>query len=224
MINSANATVTVESVAAPSGVRSITDPRVDRLVAAVASLPFAYMLYYRLAVEGFDLPRLALAINYALLIATMAVRRPPVRVTPKPLYWATAFVATYWSFMTLGLSDHGVALAPTAVTHAFALASLVVALFARLSLGRNIGFVPAQRELVTSHAYAIVRHPIYAGVFLSLAGFVLRAYSPRNLLISAIAVGLFVVKTFMEEDFLREDPAYARYMTQVRSRWFPGVA
>jgi len=95
MIHSADATVTVASVAAPSGVRSIIDPRVDRLVAAVASLPFAYMLYYRLAVEGFDLPRLALAINYALLIATMAVRRPPVRVTPKPLYWATAFVATY---------------------------------------------------------------------------------------------------------------------------------
>jgi protein-S-isoprenylcysteine O-methyltransferase Ste14 len=93
-----------------------------------------------------------------------------------------------------------------------------------MSLGRNIGFVPAQRELVTSYAYSIVRHPIYAGVFLSLAGFVLRAGSLRNLLIAAISAGLFVVKTFMEEDFLSEDPAYARYMKRVRSRWIPGLA
>src|SRR5437867_4236094 len=83
-------------------------PRVDRVDATVASLPFAYMLYYRLAHEGFDLPRITLALQYALLIATMVIRRPPVRVTPKPLYWATAFVATYWGFMTLGLMERGV--------------------------------------------------------------------------------------------------------------------
>ncbi len=35
---------------------------------------------------------------------------------------------------------------------------------------------------------------------------------------------LVAVKTFMEEDFLGEDPAYARYMRVVRWRWFPGVA
>src|SRR5215470_8130914 len=187
MSNSALATATSDSIV-PAGVRSITDPRVDRGVAAIASLPFAYMLYHRLVVEGFDLPRVALAINYALLIATMVVRRPPVRVTPKPLYWATAFFATYWGFMTVGLTDRGVALVPTAVTDAIALASLVIAVFARVSLGRNIGFVPAQRELVTSHAYAVVRHPIYAGIFVSMAGFVLRAWSPRNLLITGIGI------------------------------------
>ena len=99
-----HATLTADAVAVPSGIRSITDPRLDRTVAAVASLPFAYMLYYRLAYEGFDLPRIAIAINFALLIGTMVVRRPPVRVTPKPLYWVTAFLATYWGFMTLGLA------------------------------------------------------------------------------------------------------------------------
>src|SRR5215470_19649292 len=117
-----NATLTADTFSATSGIRSITDPRLDRVVAAVASLPFAYMLYYRLVYEGFDLPRIAIAINFALLIGTMVVRRPPVRVTPKPLYWATAFFATYWGFMTVGLTDRGVALVPTAVTDAIALA------------------------------------------------------------------------------------------------------
>jgi len=219
-----NVSTTAEAIAAPSGVRSITDPRVDRAVATVASLPFAYMMYYRLAHEGFDLPRVALAINFALLIATMVVRRPAVRVTPKPLYWATAFVATYWGFMTLGLMERGGPIAPIVVTHGLALLSLTISVFGRLSLGRNIGFVPAQRELVTSWAYSIVRHPIYSALFISFAGVVLRAYSFRNLLILAIGASFFIVKTFMEENFLSEDPAYARYMNRVRSRWIPGIA
>jgi protein-S-isoprenylcysteine O-methyltransferase Ste14 len=217
------ASVTAQG-AALSGLRAITDPRTDRVVAVIASLPFAYMLYYRLAYEGFDLPRIALAINYALLIGTMVVRRPPVRVTPKPLYWATAFVATYWGFFTIFVTERGVAIAPMAVTHTIAAASLVLAVFARVSLGRNIGFVPAQREIVTSGAYGFVRHPIYANLFLSLTGFVLRAYSPQNLAIALIGASLFVVKTLMEEDFLSEDPSYARYMRRVRWRWIPGVA
>jgi protein-S-isoprenylcysteine O-methyltransferase Ste14 len=200
------------------------DARVDRAIAVVASVPFAYMIYYRLVVQGADLPRTAMVINFALLIVTMAARRPPVRVTTKPLYWATAFLATYWGFMTLGLMDPGAPIAPTALTHSLAVASLAIALSARLSLGRNIGFVPAQRELVTTAAYAWVRHPIYSGVFVSMMGVVLRSHSPRNLLIIVIGAGLFVIKSFMEEDFLKEDPAYARYMTRVRSRWIPFVA
>jgi len=219
-----SATLTADTFTAPSGIRSITDPRLDRLVAAVASLPFAYMLYYRLAYEGFDLPRVAIAINFALLIGTMVVRRPPVRVTPKPLYWATAFVATYWGFMTLGFAERGTPIAPTLVTHGLALASLVVSASARLSLGRNIGFVPAQRELVTSYAYGVVRHPIYTGLFLSLTAFVLRAWSPTNLFLSVVPAVLFVIKSFMEERFLGEDPAYRRYMDRVRFRWIPGIA
>ena len=206
-----------------TGVRKITDPRTDRLVATIAAAPFAYMLYYRLT-EGFDLPRVAMAINFALLIVTMVVRRAPVRVTPKPSYWITAFVATYWGFFTLGLAERGATLAPVWVTHGIALASLVVALCARVSLGRNIGFVPAQRKLVTSYAYGLVRHPIYAGLFLSFAGVLLRSWSPWNGLLLAVPTILFMVKSFMEETFLSEDPAYVRYMSQVRYRWFPGLA
>jgi len=200
------------------------DTRVDRAIGLVASVPFAYMIYYRLVLQGADLPRAAMAINLALLIVTMAARRPPVRVTTKPLYWATAFLATYWGFMTLGLMERGAPIAPTALTHSLAVASLGIALCARLSLGRNIGFVPAQRQLVTSAAYAWVRHPIYSGVFVSMMGVLLRSYSPRNLLIIVIGASLFVIKSFMEEDFLKGDPAYARYMKRVRSRWIPFVA
>ena len=221
-------TKNLSALAAARGYRAwtslIRDPRRDRTIAAAACLPFAYLAYHRLVVEGADLPRVAMVINCALLIATMITRRAPVRVTTNPVYWTTAFVATYWGFMTLGLMERGVPIAPVVVTHGLALVSLATSVFARLSLGRNIGFVPAQRQLVTTGAYAFVRHPIYTGLFLSFVGLALRAYSPRNLLLVAIPTALFVVKTFMEEDFLAEDPTYARYMKTVRWRWIPFVA
>jgi len=52
---------------------------------------------------------------------------------------------------------------------------------------------------------------------------VLENFSPVNLVLSLIFLSLFVIKTLMEENFLRLDPAYARYMEEVRYRWIPGV-
>jgi len=221
MMNAANPTTA--TIDAPSGIRRITDPRVDRAVAIVACVPFAYMTWYRLTHEAFDLPRIAFAVNFALLFVTMAARRAPVRVTPKPLYWATAFVATYWSFMTLGFMEQGVQLAPVVVTHGLALVSLVIAIASRVSLGRNIGFVPAQREIVTAGAYRYLRHPIYAGLFITIFGVVLRAYSPRNVTLMGMHVALMMIKSVVEERFLSADPQYAAYLQKVKNRWIPFV-
>jgi protein-S-isoprenylcysteine O-methyltransferase Ste14 len=33
-----------------------------------------------------------------------------------------------------------------------------------------------------------------------------------------------MLKSVIEERFLRDNPEYAAYMTQVRYRWIPGVA
>ena len=51
----------------------------------------------------------------------------------------------------------------------------------------------------------------------------LRIYSPRNATLFAIAVFWMLVKSFVEESFLREDTQYAGYMTNVRARWIPFV-
>jgi protein-S-isoprenylcysteine O-methyltransferase Ste14 len=100
---------------------------------------------------------------------------------------------------------------------------LLFSVWARLSLGRNIGFVPAQREIVTAGAYRYVRHPIYTGLMLSFLAVALRIYSPRNITLLTLAGFWMLVKSFVEESFLRADPQYAAYMTQVRARWIPFV-
>ena len=98
-----------------------------------------------------------------------------------------------------------------------------VVVYARLSLGRNIGFVPAQRNVVRSGAYRHVRHPIYTGLFLVWASLMLRFFSPANVGILLTIYALYVIKSIVEESFLRQDPEYAQYMDQVKYRFIPGL-
>jgi protein-S-isoprenylcysteine O-methyltransferase Ste14 len=217
-----------ESVAQPaistwSFMNWLTSPAVDRAIAIIAIVPFSYLEYVRLGKGLLNIPSAAAFAATFLLIVTMVVRRPPVRVTPNPWFWLLAFVVTYGSFGLAMFAQRGVAIAPTIVTDVIALLGLGIFIYARLSLGRNIGFVPAQRQLVTSGAYAYVRHPVYTGIFVTYLGLILRSYSPANLATAIILSGLWVIKSFIEEGFLKKDPVYAEYMQQVKFRWFPKI-
>jgi hypothetical protein len=77
--------------------RVLTAPAVDKTIAIVASLPFVYALYHRLTEGTLNVPRAGAAIGQLITIATMVLRRAPQRVTPNPIWWLLAFVATYGS-------------------------------------------------------------------------------------------------------------------------------
>jgi len=64
------------------------------------------------------------------------------------------FVASYWLTFIIFFLQKGNPLAANWVSDSLALFGFMVAVFARLSLGRNIAFVPAQRKIVHSGAYA----------------------------------------------------------------------
>jgi protein-S-isoprenylcysteine O-methyltransferase Ste14 len=173
---------------------------------------------------GLNLSWIVANANFILLVLAMLVRRRPVRVTSKLSYWLLAFVATYWLFITGKLATHGIAIAPAWLIFALSFASFLISVFARVSLGRSIGLVPAERQLVTTGAYRYVRHPIYTGIYFAYLALALQNCSPINVLIFAIGAGLFVIKSFVEEAFLAETPDYADYMTRVPWRWVPFVA
>ena len=199
-------------------------PWVDKTIAVLAVLPFIIKLLYDFLMQvQMNIPRTVVTIHLLVFIATMVFRSTPVRITPNPWYWLLAFVATYWGLFTAGFIQKGVALVPSVLTNSISIFSLVIAVYARLSLGRNIGLVPAQRDIVTGGAYRFVRHPIYTALFISYLSFALRMYTPLNLTRVIIGIGLFMLKSFVEEWFLRDDPAYAQYLTKVRWRWFPGL-
>ncbi|VWB69140.1 isoprenylcysteine carboxyl methyltransferase [Burkholderia lata] len=96
-------------------------------------------------------------------------------------------------------------------------------LFAKLSLGRSFGLLPANRGVVSSGAYRFVRHPIYAGYLLSEIGFLLTNFGTRNLVTISAWMLLQIGRILLEEHVLSEDADYRAYKTQVRYRLIPGV-
>ena len=210
------------SVAAPV-MRILAIPAVDKTIAIVACLPFVYALYHRLAEGTLNIPRACAALGQLITIATMVLRRTPERVTPNPAWWLLAFVATYGALFWTTFAPVGHPIVPNPVTDALSIVSILVIVYARLSLGRNIGFVPAQRRIVLSGAYRFVRHPIYSGLFLAWVSLTLRLFSYTNLLILLTVCTLFFIKSLVEESFLRNDPSYASYMSRVRYRYIPFV-
>jgi len=102
-------------------------------------------------------------------------------------------------------------------------AGVVVVVWGVRSLGRSLtpGTEPLpEAPLVTSGAYAHVRHPIYLGIVLGLAGYTL-AWSNWTLalLVGLLARGYFSGKAKAEERWLRQGhPLYEAYMRQVPRR------
>jgi protein-S-isoprenylcysteine O-methyltransferase Ste14 len=52
----------------------------------------------------------------------------------------------------------------------------------------------------------------------------LTAASPPAGILYVVLMSLFILKSVIEERFLRDNPEYAAYMRQVRYRWIQGVA
>jgi len=94
------------------------------------------------------------------------------------------------------------------------------AIWARAHLGRNwSGTVTVKQghELIRSGPYAYVRHPIYTGLIVALAGSASACGEPSAFLGLALIVYSFVRKLRLEERFMRErfPDAYARYSNEV---------
>jgi hypothetical protein len=132
-------------------------PWVDEAVAAIALVPFICLTYVRFRAFGVDLPRVVFAIHLLVFVATMITRKTPVRVSTNPRFWLLTFVETYWGVLTFGVMNRGRPIAPHWATDTLAILSVAIVIWARLSLGRNIGLVPALRTLVTHGAYRYVR-------------------------------------------------------------------
>src|SRR5207248_918067 len=80
------------------------------------------------------------------------------------------------------------------------------------------GVEPVCLEKDQAIGYAETRARLLAWVSLRL-----RLYSPVNLGLFITICTMYVIKSIVEEGFLRHDPAYAVYMSQVRYRFIPGI-
>jgi protein-S-isoprenylcysteine O-methyltransferase Ste14 len=88
-------------------------------------------------------------------------------------------------------------------------------------LGRSFGIAPALRTIRTSGPYALIRHPMYAGILLLMFGYLLGNASVWNAVVLVATVGLMHVRMRREEALLASDEAYRHYATRVRFRLLP---
>jgi protein-S-isoprenylcysteine O-methyltransferase Ste14 len=75
----------------------------------------------------------------------------------------------------------------------------------------------ADAELVETGVYRHVRHPIYGGLVVAAAGWGLFTASPAALVVAAVLLGFFELKSRREEAWLEyRFPGYAAYRARTR--------
>jgi len=95
-------------------------------------------------------------------------------------------------------------------------------------LNLSFGIVAANRGVKNSGLYKIVRHPMYAGYFLSLSCFAMQnvpdeASLIRNGIILTVTLIGLIIRIKYEEDLLIKDPQYKKLLKTTPYRLIPKV-
>jgi len=115
-----------------------------------------------------------------------------------------------------------VQLPPQELSSALYLVSLLLiiggtglAIYAALVLGRSISILPEARRLVTRGPYALLRHPLYLGEIVAIAGVALQYRSAWALLLLALVCAFQLQRMKYEERVLFQVfPKYGDYMAR----------
>lgn len=160
---------------------------------------------------------------FVTLVVMFTVRDTPQRAA---LGLYPRFVAVVGSFLSAGF----LLLPLQELSRALYLASLLLiiagtgfAIYAALFLGRSISILPEARRLVTRGPYALVRHPLYLGEIVALAGIALQYFSPWALLLLGLVWAFQLQRIKYEELVLSQMfPEYGDYRART-ARLVPGV-
>jgi len=159
-------------------------------------------------------------VSEGVVVVLLVFRRPSNAVTRSPWDWLAGIAG---SFLVLLVRPTGEAVAPDAVGFALQLFGTGFQLYGKIALGRSFGIVAANRGIVSSGPYRLVRHPIYLGYLVTHLGFLLSNMSARNAAIYAAVYFFQVARIHAEERLLVSDGEYREYLSSVKYRLIPGV-
>ena len=159
-------------------------------------------------------------VGEVLLLFFVVFARPASDGSTSTREWLIAFAGTAAPLLA---TPGGTPLLPVNVIAVIFLVGIVLQVSTKLNLNRSFGIVPANRGVVTTGFYSVVRHPVYASYFIGHVAFLLVNPTPWNACIYAIEFGFQIARMHAEEGLLSRDPAYAAYMRRVRYRLAPGV-
>ena len=164
---------------------------------------------------------LLLLASEALVVVLTVLRRAPAVVDRS----VRARVLTTLSLLGPPLVKPSVvsAIAPEVMTVGLSALGLLVVIAGKMSLGRSFGLIPANRGIVSTGLYRLVRHPIYLGYLITHAAFVAANPTMWNLALLLTSDIALLARAVCEERTLARDEAYRQYQTRVRWRVVPGL-
>jgi protein-S-isoprenylcysteine O-methyltransferase Ste14 len=159
-------------------------------------------------------------VSEGVVVVLLVFRRPSRSVSRRPWDWLAGIAG---SFFVLLVRPTGGTAVTDAAGFALQLFGTGFQLYGKVALGRSFGIVAANRGVVSSGPYRLVRHPIYLGYLVTHAGFLLSNPSARNVAIYAAAYVFQFARIHAEERILAQDGEYRDYLRNVRYRLIPGV-
>ena len=164
---------------------------------------------------------LLLLASESLVVVLTIVRRSACMVDRS--WWTRVLTTMSMAGPPLVYPAHVVPLAPEAATVAMSAVGLLVAIAGKLSLGRSFGLLPANRGVVCTGCYRLLRHPIYLGYLITHVAFVVANPTAWNTAVLLVADTALLRRAVSEERTLAQDPEYRDYMQRVRWRIVPMV-
>ena len=164
---------------------------------------------------------LLLLASEALVVVLTLVRRAPAVVDRS----VRARVLTGVSILGALLARPAAVapIAPETVSVTLSAVGLLVVIGGKISLGRSFGLIPANRGIVSTGLYRLVRHPIYLGYLVTHVAFIAANPSTWNIAVLVIGDIALFARAVCEERTLARDEAYRQYQTRVRWRIVPGL-
>ncbi len=159
---------------------------------------------------------LLFCVSETLTAAFFIFRTQPETVSADPLDWLFAVAGT---FTPLFFSPAAWGILP--IAESMLVVGIVLQILGLISLNRSFALVAAKRQIKTAGMYRFMRHPLYAAYFLIDTGYILTNTTSMNVVLYVMTMGFLYVRMVREEKHLALDPAYGRYMQQVRHRVVP---
>lgn len=143
----------------------------------------------------------AQTVHIALVMSSLVLMAAPLQRLGLPMYRLVAAAEAPWIGLLL------------------CVAGMAFAGWARYWLGQYWAGALALKEdhrLIQAGPYAIVRHPIYAGVLAAALGTALMVGDLRGFVLSAVVAGCYLIKIRSEERWLRDafGDEYTKYQTR----------
>ncbi|WP_408498349.1 methyltransferase family protein [Paraburkholderia xenovorans] len=193
----------------------------SRVGAATMLSVFAYAAIVQWRAAPSRVTLLLLVVSAAVTVGLSLFARVPAKRDWRPFAFICSMGGTYY-YLLVRLAP-GTHLVPETAGVVLQVLGIFWQLFAKASLRRSFGILPANRGVVSRGAYRFVRHPMYLGYFVTDIGFLLVNFGWQNLLVYGCQFALQVGRILGEEKLLSADEGYRSYKARVRYRVIPGV-